>query len=190
MFIHWLLTDNLAPNVSTFILFLIMIIASCMEHIAWCNIPCNAMLKSFFLTLRDKLLSVTALLRVPNKLTNSRTEFQKAQLVSKSGWDTKASICFQFVLGAGYTKRCLASFGHCNNQQNCLILFTLRYLTLFVLCFRLADHFGGKLHMGFIKIRDRLKELEVRNYFIEYFMNLLIKVFLQVRWRTVRFSRK
>ncbi|CAB4014632.1 RNA-binding Luc7-like 1, partial, partial [Paramuricea clavata] len=24
----------------------------------------------------------------------------------------------------------------------------------------LADHFGGKLHMGFIKIRDRLKELE------------------------------
>lgn len=26
---------------------------------------------------------------------------------------------------------------------------------------RLADHFGGKLHMGFIKIRDRLKELQV-----------------------------
>ena len=37
-----------------------------------------------------------------------------------------------------------------------------------VLCFRLADHFGGKLHMGFIKIRDRLKELEVRNYWISY----------------------
>jgi hypothetical protein len=64
IFIHWmaswfaLLTVNrasqtLAPAV--FILFLIMIFASCMEHIAWC-IPCN----SFFLTLRDKLFSVTA----------------------------------------------------------------------------------------------------------------------------------
>jgi hypothetical protein len=35
-----------------------------MEHIAWCNIPCNAIPNSFFLTLRDKfrdkLLSVTA----------------------------------------------------------------------------------------------------------------------------------
>ena len=44
-----------------------MIITSCMEHIAWCNIPCNAMLKLSFLTLRDKfrdkLLSVTAPLR-------------------------------------------------------------------------------------------------------------------------------
>lgn len=27
---------------------------------------------------------------------------------------------------------------------------------------RLADHFGGKLHLGFIKIREKLTELEVR----------------------------
>lgn len=27
---------------------------------------------------------------------------------------------------------------------------------------RLADHFGGKLHLGFIKIREKLAELEVR----------------------------
>jgi len=28
---------------------------------------------------------------------------------------------------------------------------------------RLADHFGGKLHLGFIKIREKLSELEVRD---------------------------
>lgn len=28
---------------------------------------------------------------------------------------------------------------------------------------RLADHFGGKLHLGFIKIREKLAELEVRS---------------------------
>lgn len=27
---------------------------------------------------------------------------------------------------------------------------------------RLADHFGGKLHLGFMAIRDKLAELEVR----------------------------
>jgi len=27
---------------------------------------------------------------------------------------------------------------------------------------RLAEHFGGKLHLGFIKIREKLSELEVR----------------------------
>lgn len=27
---------------------------------------------------------------------------------------------------------------------------------------RLADHFGGKLHLGFMEIRDKLKDLEVR----------------------------
>ena len=37
---------------------------------------------------------------------------------------------------------------------------TLVYIFVFVL-YRLADHFGGKLHMGFIKIRDRLAELKV-----------------------------
>ena len=26
---------------------------------------------------------------------------------------------------------------------------------------RLADHFGGKLHLGFIKIRDKLEDLKV-----------------------------
>jgi len=26
---------------------------------------------------------------------------------------------------------------------------------------RLADHFGGKLHLGFIKIREKLADLEV-----------------------------
>lgn len=34
------------------------------------------------------------------------------------------------------------------------------YLSLYDNDRRLADHFGGKLHMGFIKIRDRLKELQ------------------------------
>lgn len=29
---------------------------------------------------------------------------------------------------------------------------------------RLADHFGGKLHLGFIKIREKLEELKVRLY--------------------------
>lgn len=29
---------------------------------------------------------------------------------------------------------------------------------------RLADHFGGKLHLGFIKIREKLAELEVSVY--------------------------
>ena len=41
-------------------------------------------------------------------------------------------------------------------------LFQISEETCVHICFRLADHFGGKLHMGFIKIRDRLKELEVR----------------------------
>eukprot|EP00794_Sanderia_malayensis_P002631 gene2631-3045_t len=34
------------------------------------------------------------------------------------------------------------------------------YLSLYDNDRRLADHFGGKLHMGFIKIRDRLAELQ------------------------------
>ncbi|XP_046856709.1 putative RNA-binding protein Luc7-like 2 isoform X2 [Xenia sp. Carnegie-2017] len=34
------------------------------------------------------------------------------------------------------------------------------YLSLYDNDRRLADHFGGKLHMGFIKIRERIKELE------------------------------
>lgn len=31
---------------------------------------------------------------------------------------------------------------------------------------RLADHFGGKLHLGFIKIRDKLSDLEVITLFV------------------------
>ena len=27
---------------------------------------------------------------------------------------------------------------------------------------RLADHFGGKLHIGFVTIRDKMKQLEVK----------------------------
>lgn len=29
---------------------------------------------------------------------------------------------------------------------------------------RLADHFGGRLHMGFIKVRERLEELDVSRF--------------------------
>jgi hypothetical protein len=49
----WLLTVNLALTVSTRGFYTISI-ASCMAHIAWCKIPCDAMLKLSFLTLRDK----------------------------------------------------------------------------------------------------------------------------------------
>lgn len=28
---------------------------------------------------------------------------------------------------------------------------------------RLADHFGGKLHLGFIQIREKLEKLRVRD---------------------------
>lgn len=40
---------------------------------------------------------------------------------------------------------------------------------------RLADHFGGKLHLGFITIREKLSELKVTN--IETFHLYLILVF-------------
>jgi hypothetical protein len=59
LYIERLLSVNLAPKVNTRG-FYTMIIAGCMGHITWCNIPCNAMLKSSFLTLLDKLFSVTA----------------------------------------------------------------------------------------------------------------------------------
>ena len=55
--------------------------------------------------------------------------------------------------------------GGLNNHRN--------FSTRSLFCFRLADHFGGKLHMGFIKIRDRLKELEVGDYSMQYFMNII-----------------
>ena len=50
----WLTIWRQTLALAVFILFLIMIIASCTEHIDWCNIPCNAVLKSFLPTLRDK----------------------------------------------------------------------------------------------------------------------------------------
>lgn len=31
---------------------------------------------------------------------------------------------------------------------------------------RLADHFGGKLHLGFIEIREKLEELRVNHFSI------------------------
>lgn len=40
---------------------------------------------------------------------------------------------------------------------------------------RLADHFGGKLHLGFIKIREKLSELEVNETcYVIQFSTLLI----------------
>lgn len=48
---------------------------------------------------------------------------------------------------------------------------------------RLADHFGGKLHLGFIQIREKLDQLRVRvclgesqescDYYISYFLSFL-----------------
>lgn len=37
---------------------------------------------------------------------------------------------------------------------------------------RLADHFGGKLHLGFIKIREKLAELEVIENIFHFSVNL------------------
>lgn len=34
---------------------------------------------------------------------------------------------------------------------------------------RLADHFGGKLHLGFIKIREKLAELQVTEHLMTIF---------------------
>uniref|UniRef100_A0A3Q3FNF6 LUC7-like (S. cerevisiae) n=1 Tax=Labrus bergylta TaxID=56723 RepID=A0A3Q3FNF6_9LABR len=35
---------------------------------------------------------------------------------------------------------------------------------------RLADHFGGKLHLGFIQIREKLDQLKVFPYFFYFFL--------------------
>ncbi|CAJ0878457.1 104_t:CDS:2 [Entrophospora sp. SA101] len=37
------------------------------------------------------------------------------------------------------------------------------YLSIFDSDRRLADHFGGKMHLGYLKIRDLLKELKEKN---------------------------
>lgn len=36
---------------------------------------------------------------------------------------------------------------------------------------RLADHFGGKLHLGFMTIRDKLTDLEVCKFIFHFFVN-------------------
>lgn len=38
---------------------------------------------------------------------------------------------------------------------------------------RLADHFGGKLHLGFIKIREKLEELKVHPLIISDYGGIL-----------------
>ena len=46
---------------------------------------------------------------------------------------------------------------------------------------RLADHFGGKLHLGFIKIREKLAELEV---IINYYFSSCCNCFcFSVSWK-------
>ena len=42
---------------------------------------------------------------------------------------------------------------------------------------RLADHFGGKLHLGFIKIREKLDELLVSTTHIGYISVLTVLEF-------------
>lgn len=58
---------------------------------------------------------------------------------------------------------------------------------------RLADHFGGKLHLGFMEIRDKLKDLEVRfdisldkNSVAEKKLNKIYFLFLKIEncWTT------
>ena len=38
---------------------------------------------------------------------------------------------------------------------------------------RLADHFGGKLHLGFIKIREKLDKLLVICYYVQVFFGCI-----------------
>lgn len=47
----------------------------------------------------------------------------------------------------------------CNRFQVCEVCSA--YLGVHDNDIRLADHFGGKLHLGFMTIRDKLTELEV-----------------------------
>ena len=44
--------------------------------------------------------------------------------------------------------------------------------------FRLADHFGGKLHMGFIQIREKRNVLKV----IFHFQRLVIYKNIEKKW--------
>jgi hypothetical protein len=62
-------------------LFLTMLVAGCMKCIARCNTPCNAMLKLFFPTLRDKLHKV--LQRVTTPLYSQTTASSGFSIVAK-----------------------------------------------------------------------------------------------------------
>lgn len=41
---------------------------------------------------------------------------------------------------------------------------------------RLADHFGGKLHLGYMQIREKLAELQVSS------LNLIVMSFLGIQY--------
>ena len=41
-----------------------------------------------------------------------------------------------------------------------------------IYCYSLADHFGGKLHMGFVQIRDKIAILEVKACDLSLFLAL------------------
>lgn len=45
---------------------------------------------------------------------------------------------------------------------------------------RLADHFGGKLHLGFIQIREKLDQLKVCAY-LSYHVTAMIPLLQQAR---------
>ena len=49
---------------------------------------------------------------------------------------------------------------HCIMLLFVFVLFLLLYQNVYFV-FSLADHFGGKLHMGFVSIREKMVVLEV-----------------------------
>ncbi len=64
--------------------------------------------------------------------------------------------------------------GSSNQQQKLRVCdICSAYLSLYDSDRRLADHFGGKLHLGFLGIREKLKELRVCALFCIYGVILL-----------------
>lgn len=43
---------------------------------------------------------------------------------------------------------------------------------------RLADHFGGKLHLGFIQIREKLEKLRVRDALMQRHTDFFARSFI------------
>lgn len=43
---------------------------------------------------------------------------------------------------------------------------------------RLADHFGGKLHLGFIEIREKLEELRVNHFSVLFVLLITCRTIL------------